>query len=151
MMPIRVLLVDDHSCVRAGLRSLLEDADDFEVVGESESCEGVLGLVMTCTPDVVILDVDTAPDGCFVLLDELAGRGYRGKVALLSLRDGAALRLKAQASGAGAFLDKGVAPEDLLQALRRLAGRVHAAALDDPPPPAERQTGAGLRRPRRAA
>lgn len=133
MSPIRVLLVDDHSCVRAGLRSLLEDSDGFTVVGECESCESALGLVATSAPDIVILDVDTAPDGCFVLLDELNMRGYHGKVVLLSLRDGSALRLKAQAGGAGAFLDKGIAPEELLLALRQLAGRVHAAALDDPP------------------
>ncbi|WP_371923181.1 response regulator transcription factor [Legionella sp. 27cVA30] len=54
---IKVLIVDDHALVRMGIRRLLEDMSDMEVVGEAESGEVALTLVKAKQPDVVLLDM----------------------------------------------------------------------------------------------
>ncbi|MCX6023845.1 MAG: response regulator [Chloroflexi bacterium] len=134
MNPIRVLLVDDLSCVRVGVRSLLEDVEGFEVVGETGREEEVLLLASLCTPDVVLLDFDPDNGSGFALLDALAEHGFQGKVVVWSLRGGASLQKRVEEHGAGAFLEKGVAPSDLLRTLHHMAGRSGLASLDDPPP-----------------
>jgi len=55
--PVRVLLVDDHSFFRSGLREILAEFDDVEVVGEAESGEAALGLLERRRPDVVVMDL----------------------------------------------------------------------------------------------
>lgn len=54
---IKVLIVDDHALVRMGIRRLLDDLPDMEVVAEAENGEQALTLVKTCKPDVVLLDM----------------------------------------------------------------------------------------------
>ncbi|HON75937.1 MAG TPA: response regulator transcription factor, partial [Dermatophilaceae bacterium] len=56
-MTIRVVLVDDHQLVRAGLRALLDLADDVEVVGEAGNGADALPVVASLTPDVVLMDL----------------------------------------------------------------------------------------------
>jgi DNA-binding NarL/FixJ family response regulator len=152
MKPIRILVVDDHACLRDGLCSLLEDADGFEIAGETGSDAGVTAVVVSCQPDLIVLDFDAAPDGGgFVVLEGLSQLGYHGRVVVLSLRDGPALRAKAEACGAGAFLDKGIAPDELLHVLRTMAGHLGAGPLDDPPLPHRAPGGAARATTRRVA
>ena len=54
---VRVLLVDDHAFFRSGLREILAEFDDVEVVGEAESGDAALGLLEKRSPDVVIMDL----------------------------------------------------------------------------------------------
>jgi DNA-binding NarL/FixJ family response regulator len=57
MKPIRVLLADDHTLVRAGIRSLLQSLDEVEVVAETGNGREVLNLIQAYTPDVVLMDI----------------------------------------------------------------------------------------------
>ena len=59
---IKVFLLDDHEIVRRGLRELLENEEDMEVVGEAGTAEQAIGRIPACQPDVAILDV-RLPDG----------------------------------------------------------------------------------------
>src|SRR5438132_13720136 len=61
-MSIRVFLVDDHEVVRRGVRDLLEQCDDIEVVGEAGTAEEALSRIPPTRPDVAVLDV-RLPDG----------------------------------------------------------------------------------------
>ena len=61
-VPTRVFLLDDHEIVRRGLRELLEQESDLEVVGEAGTAEEALGRVPATHPDVAVLDV-RLPDG----------------------------------------------------------------------------------------
>lgn len=65
---IRILLVDDHEMVRAGLRLILETDDDFEVVGESATADAIVSLVEGAKPDIVLLDARlpgiSGPEAC---------------------------------------------------------------------------------------
>ena len=56
--PIRVLIVDDHGIMRAGLRMLLESQPGFTVVGEASTCADTLALATGTQPDVIVLDLD---------------------------------------------------------------------------------------------
>ena len=57
-VPIRILLVDDHTMVRSGLRLLLEEQDDFSVVGEAGDVDGALQCTRTEQPKVILLDLN---------------------------------------------------------------------------------------------
>jgi DNA-binding NarL/FixJ family response regulator len=65
---IRILIVDDHEILREGMKTILETEDDFEIVGESASAEGLLDLVGRSQPDVVLLDAKlpgvSGPEAC---------------------------------------------------------------------------------------
>src|SRR5690349_6566924 len=56
-MPIRVLVIDDHAVVRAGIRMLLESAADLEVIGEGQNGQEALALARNLKPDVIVMDV----------------------------------------------------------------------------------------------
>lgn len=110
---MRVLIADDDGRVRQALRALLEAEADISVVGEAASSTEVLVSAAALWPSVILLDLllpDTA-DG-LALLPALVG----WPVVALSVRGG--LREPALRAGAVAFLEKGIAPEALLAALR---------------------------------
>src|SRR5690349_8339072 len=62
---IRVILVDDHELVRAGIRLMIQDANDIEVVGEAENGEEAIHLVQQLHPDVVLMDISMPGLGGF--------------------------------------------------------------------------------------
>src|SRR5947208_329734 len=57
MKPIRILLVDDHELVRAGLRALLEKISEVEIIGEAGNGREALGLIETLNPDLALMDI----------------------------------------------------------------------------------------------
>ena len=97
---IRIVLVDDHTVMRAGTRRILEDEADFRVVGEAADGEEALRLARTHTPDVVVLDIALpGMDGvkvCQVLRAEYPGM----RVMILTGHDTAALVRTLHALGA---------------------------------------------------
>jgi two-component system, NarL family, response regulator DevR len=117
-MALRVFLLDDHEVVRAGIRSLLEDAEDIEVVGEAGTVQDALVRVPLARPDVAILDV-RLPDGSGVeACREI--RSAHPEVACLMLTsyaDDEAL-LAAVMAGASGYVLKQVGGRDLVADVR---------------------------------
>lgn len=117
-MALRVFLLDDHEVVRAGLRSLFEDAEDIEVVGEAGTVQDALVRVPLARPDVAILDV-RLPDGSGVeACREI--RSAHPEVACLMLTsyaDDEAL-LAAVMAGASGYVLKQVGGRDLVADVR---------------------------------
>ena len=116
--PIRVVLVDDHALVRAGMRSLLGSMERVEVVGEASSGEEALALARGAQPDVVLMDIAmkgmTGLDAASRMKE--ANPGVR--VIILSMHAGEEYVLQALRAGAVGYLLKDAATGELELALR---------------------------------
>ncbi|MFO1499285.1 MAG: response regulator transcription factor [Verrucomicrobiota bacterium] len=115
---IRILLADDHSVVREGLKRLVEAADGFEVVAEADTGVQAIELTLATRPDIVVMDVSMPElDGCQAAL-EIKRRAPNVKVlALTVFEDEEHLRALLQAGAAGYVLKRS-AGEELVHALR---------------------------------
>jgi DNA-binding NarL/FixJ family response regulator len=115
---IRVLIVDDHAIVREGLRTLLREEEDIEVVGEAGDGTTGLGLVLTLRPDVVLLDLvmpGLAGTAAIRKIKE-AARGVEVLVLTSFAEEGQVQQ--AVAAGALGYILKDVLRADLVQAIR---------------------------------
>jgi DNA-binding NarL/FixJ family response regulator len=121
MKPIRVLLADDHTLVRAGIRSLLHTIPDIEVVGEASDGEGVLRLVALHHPDIVLTDIAMPGLSGLEVAARLAAEHPGIRVIILSMHTTEAHVLQALRSGAMGYLVKDAAPVELELALRAVA------------------------------
>jgi DNA-binding NarL/FixJ family response regulator len=115
---IRVLLVDDQTLVRHGVRSLLGFAEGIEVVGEAEDGEAALERIAADRPDVVLLDVRMPVVDGLEVLARLRGMEDAPPVLLLTTFDDDAVALDALKLGAKGFLLKDVRLEILVEAIR---------------------------------
>ena len=121
MKQIRVLLVDDHAVVRAGLRAILEVEDDIAVVAEAADGDAAVREALAANPAVVIMDVRMGPtDGiqaCREIKSERDGIG----VLMLTSFGGAEAVVAALMAGASGFLLKNTGRDELLRAIRAVA------------------------------
>jgi DNA-binding NarL/FixJ family response regulator len=116
----RVFLLDDHEIVRRGLRELLEQEDDFEVVGEAGTAEEALHRVPPTHPDVALLDVRLPDgDGVEVCREIRSAHPEIRCLMLTSFADDEAL-FSAIMAGASGYLLKQVKGNDLVDAIRRV-------------------------------
>lgn len=119
--PIRVLLVEDQTIVREGLKSLLAYAGDLEVAGEAADGEAALSAVAKSAPDVLLLDIRMPKKNGLEVLRELSAEGRLPPTLILTTFDDDALLLEALKAGARGFLLKDVTFERLTEAIRAVA------------------------------
>jgi DNA-binding NarL/FixJ family response regulator len=119
---LRIVLVDDHPVVRAGMRALLSSVDGLEVVGEASSGEEALDVIRTQHPDVVLMDLrlGSGMDGAEATGAIIAGE-RPPKVVVLTTYDTDADILRAVEAGASGYLLKDSDPEKLIDAIRAAA------------------------------
>jgi DNA-binding NarL/FixJ family response regulator len=121
---IRVVLVDDQALIRAGFKAIVDSAPDLEVVGESDDGETALDVIRDSRADVVLMDVrmpgrdGIATTRAITSDDDLAGV----RVIVLTTFELDEYVVEAMRAGASGFLDKGVDPDVLLDAIRVVAG-----------------------------
>jgi NarL family two-component system response regulator LiaR len=115
---IQVMLVDDHSMVRQGIRILLEQFEGIEVIGEAANGSKAIELVQDLQPDVVLMDL-TMPgmDGIEAIHRIIAIRPNQHIIVLTGFLDDERL-IRAVKAGAHGCVDKTIPPEDLVQAIR---------------------------------
>lgn len=118
---IRVALADDQALVRAGLRALLERLGDIEIAFESDDGTALVEQLATCPVDVVLSDIRMPGTDGIDALVTLRRRGDTTPVLLLTTFDDSDLLLRATEAGAQGFLLKDAAPEDLRDAIVRVA------------------------------
>lgn len=118
---IRVVLVDDHSVVRLGLRSLLDAAPDIDVVGEASDGEEALTLAGRVEPDVVVMDLSMTGMGGAEATRELARRHPASRVLVLTMHDEEEYLIPLLEAGASGYVVKSAASGELLEAIRTVA------------------------------
>ncbi|HUG64125.1 MAG TPA: response regulator transcription factor [Gaiellaceae bacterium] len=129
-MTIRVLLVDDHAILRAGLRRVLEAEEDIEVVGEAENAERAVFEGIASAPDVVVMDVVMPGKSGIEAIPGVLRAVPSAKVLVLSMQDDPRYVREAFEAGAGGYVLKEAADTDVVDAVRTVAGGdkyLHAA------------------------
>jgi DNA-binding NarL/FixJ family response regulator len=126
--PVRVLIVDDHPMVRAGLRSMLEPAG-VEIVGEAGTGEEALRAAAACAPEVVLLDLELPDLDGLAVLQRLKALARSPAVLVITMHDDPALVRRAVEAGASGYVLKGVGRRELLAALEAVR---HGESVFDP-------------------
>lgn len=117
-MTIRVMLVDDHPIVRAGIAGMLAQTDGLEVVGEASNGHEALSLIASSSPDVLLLDLRMPVMDGPELIRVLREQGNQVGVLVLTTYDTDADILRAIEAGANGYLLKDTSLNDLVQAIR---------------------------------
>jgi DNA-binding NarL/FixJ family response regulator len=126
MKVTRVLLADDHSLVRAGIRSLLEKISGIEVVGEASNGREALELIKTQLPDLVLMDIAMRDLGGLEALPRITKNFPSVKVVILSAHANEEYVIRALRSGAAGYLLKDAATMELELAISAVAqGRTY--------------------------
>ncbi|HZV99539.1 MAG TPA: response regulator transcription factor [Methylophilaceae bacterium] len=121
--PIKVLLVDDHAVVRMGFRMLLETASDIKVVGEAENGEQAVKQYMEHQPDVVVMDITMPGIGGLEAIERIMAKDNAARILVLSAHEDSVHPKRVLNAGAMGYLTKRSAAEELIKAIRTVAGR----------------------------
>jgi two-component system response regulator NreC len=119
---IRLLVVDDHQLVRSGLRRLLEGEDDLTVEDEAGTAYDAVRLSRLHKPDVILLDVVMPGGSGLDAIAEIREAAPEAKVLALSMQDDPSYVRQAFAAGASGYVLKEAADDELLAAVREVAG-----------------------------
>jgi two-component system response regulator NreC len=118
MNKIRILLADDHTVMRAGLRLLLERQPDMVVVAEAEDGRQTVELADAHTPEVVVLDIAMPNLNGIEAARQIVSKHPKASVVILSMHSDESYVLRALKAGARAYLLKDSAESDLIRAIR---------------------------------
>ncbi len=121
MLKTRVLLVDDHAVVRAGIRAVVAAEPDMEVVGEAADGPTALALVADLDPDVVVADVSMPGMSGVELTTRLRAAAPARKVVVLTVHEDMGYLRAVLEAGAAGYVPKRAAADDLVRALRTVA------------------------------
>lgn len=119
-MTCNLLLVDDHSLIRAGVRALVLDLPGYAVIGEANDGSQLLAMVEHLSPDIVLLDISMKQTGGLEALQQLKRVRPQSKVLILSMHTDPALIMQALESGAHGYLLKDTTATELEHALEAL-------------------------------
>ena len=121
MSTIRIMLVDDHAVVRAGVRRLLEQESRFLVVAECESGERAYQQFGEYLPDITVMDLSMPGIGGMEAIGRIIARYPTAKLLVLSMHENAAVASQALKAGARGYLAKNGLAEELVGALESIA------------------------------
>jgi len=119
--PIRVVLVDDHAVIRAGLQQLLAGTDDIEVVGTAANGAEALDVVRRIRPDVVLMDLQMPEVDGVAATRAIMGEQLGVDVLVLTSFSDSERIIAALDAGAVGYLLKDADPEDVLQGIRAVS------------------------------
>jgi DNA-binding NarL/FixJ family response regulator len=119
---IRVLLVDDHELLRAGLRSRLEREDGIAVVGEADTAERATVMARKLQPDVIVLDLLLPRTSGYEAIPKLLDVAPDAKILVVSSQAAPSSVRRALSAGAAGYLPKRSSDRELVAAIRLVAG-----------------------------
>ncbi len=128
---IRILIADDHAIVRRGLKHIVSEQPDMTVAGEAENARQVLDLVRTDKWDVIVLDINMPGRSGLEVLKELRRAHPKLPVLVLSVHPEDQYGVRVLKAGAAGYLTKDSAPDELVQAIRKVhrGGKYVSASL----------------------
>jgi two-component system, NarL family, response regulator NreC len=118
---IRVLLVDDHELLRAGLRSRLEREDGIVVAGEADSAERAVLMARSLQPDLILLDLLLPRKSGYDVIPELREVAPDAKVLIVSSQSAPSSVRRALSAGAAGYLPKRSSDRELVTAIKLVA------------------------------
>lgn len=118
---IKVVLADDHTVVRAGLKAVLGAAKDIHVIGEVGNGRDAVAMVERMKPDVLVMDLSMEPVDGAEATKQLVAAGTTTKILILTMHSPDEALIPLLESGASGFLEKSVADRELVDAIRAVA------------------------------
>ncbi|BEQ14015.1 response regulator transcription factor [Desulfoferula mesophila] len=117
---IKVLLADDHGMVRAGLRSLIEETGDMEVVAEAADGRQAINLALTHPVDVAVIDISMPGTDGLEVINQLQAQRPELPILMLTMHEEEQYVVRSISSGAKGYITKRSAPEQLVTAIRQV-------------------------------
>lgn len=125
-MTIRLLLVDDHAVVRSGLKMLLENEHDVEIIGEAASASEAIEATLRLKPNVILMDIGLPDLSGIDATREIKNRVADVSIVALTIHEDEEYFFKMLEAGASGYVPKRAAPEELITAIRAAAtGQVY--------------------------
>jgi len=118
---IRIVLVDDHTLVRTGLRLILEQQPDMEIAGEADDGERGLTLIKRVQPDIALVDVHMPRFSGVEVTERVRRAKLKTRVVILTMAGDAPFPRRLLDAGASGYLTKGCPADELLKAVRQVA------------------------------
>jgi DNA-binding NarL/FixJ family response regulator len=118
---IKVVLVDDHAVVRAGVKAVLGSAKDIQVIGEASNGKDGVAMVERLNPDVVVMDLSMGEMDGISATKELTSKDTNAKILILTMHSEDAYLVKVLEAGATGYLVKSAADRELVDAVRAVA------------------------------
>jgi DNA-binding NarL/FixJ family response regulator len=118
---IRVLLVDDHTVVRVGLKAVLSGAGDIEVIGEASNGNEGVAMASRLEPDVIVMDITMADSDGVTATRTIAEKGLKSRVLVLTMHTEEEYLLEVLRAGAAGYILKNAADRNLVDAIRTVA------------------------------
>ncbi len=118
MKRIRVLLAEDHTLVRKGLRALLDEADEITVIGEASNGREAIAKFEERNPDVILMDISMPSMSGLEATRQICEERPEAKILILTVHTSAEYILQALRAGASGYLLKEAAPTELIRAIK---------------------------------
>ena len=115
---IKVLLVDDHDLVRLGIKKLLSDVNNIEIVGEAASGEEAITLTSKLLPDVILMDVKMPGMGGLEATKRISKTHPQVKILVVTVYGDEPYPTRVLQAGASGYMTKGVSVDEMIQAIR---------------------------------
>jgi two-component system response regulator NreC len=126
MEKTKLLLVDDHTVIRSGLRMLLDNEEDVEIIAEAGTAEEALEKAVQHKPDVVVMDIGLPDQSGIEVAAKIKDRLPKVAIVALTIHEDEEYFFKMLEAGASGYVPKRAAPEELLKAIRTAAlGQVY--------------------------
>src|SRR3989339_1404832 len=126
---IKIILVDDHPIVRQGLKQIILQEGDFEVVAEAEEANAAFKAMESLQPDLMVIDLSLKGMGGLELIKWIRTQGHKTAILVVSMHDEAIYAERALKAGANGYVMKQEAPETVVSAIRAiLKGEIFISA-----------------------
>ena len=117
---VRILIVDDHALFRVGIRGILQQEPDLDIVGEADDPRSAIDAAFTTNPDVILMDLSLPAPGGIETTQRIRRELPATAIVVLATEEDEDALFEAIKAGAAAFILKDIAPEDLVMIIRRV-------------------------------